>query len=809
MERLGRLLTVLILVLLGSAVLAPPAMADSEYLNHIDVTYDVQADGTVDVRYEIGWHFPEEGRHGINLGFATRESWDLDTTKDVLYEITDVRVSSPTGAPAQFVEGTEGSGSNEALTLRIGDPNVTLDTQDATYVVEYTLAGALRTFDGAPQLFWDVNSPNLPELRRFTARVTGPDGVTRARCLVGSTECDSSVDDGVATFSHDGGPGVTSVVAEFPAGSVANAEPVLEDRRVRSAEVRGFHSDVEVLPDGSARVDQQLTMVFPRGDRTQRVQYEYWSRLPWDEESDQVLTMVDLVVRDEQGNRLDTEQFDGERDVSAWLGGVRFTGGDGEAEVSNERTFDISYVLRGAVGVDDGLARLRMSMVPDYLGYATDVEATWRLPGVPQEQGCLQIWYYNEEPGDPCEFPVTVDGTTIVADAQRLSATTSYAVTDFAFPADALTATEPLVPGLNAAKIGRRQLGMGLGAGGALATVGVAVAAARAGRRRDERYATVPPGVVGAPNVVRRTRRDDVIPVRFEPPDLLVSEAGLLIHREYRPQHLAATLVSLAVRDLVALSSKPLMVQRLDGGPAAQGVERQVLQQATKGPSELSDERARSMRKALEDAANREIATSGRFQGRVSAGRDLAVFFLPLAPFAAYVAWWVLLGNPFPDGGFFLGLGLLVGGIVGVVVGRRLIPKPALAADGRALLDQVEGFRQYIATAEAHQLNYEADRDIFRRYLPWAVLFDLTDRWTQVCRDLAEEGRIDPPDTSFWMGSASFDNFGREINRFSRGVSSASKPPPSSSSGGSGGSSGFSSSSSGGGGGGGTSGSSW
>ena len=42
--------------------------------------------------------------------------------------------------------------------------------------IEYTLAGALRTFDGVPQLYWDVNSSNLPTVRSFTGTVTGPDG---------------------------------------------------------------------------------------------------------------------------------------------------------------------------------------------------------------------------------------------------------------------------------------------------------------------------------------------------------------------------------------------------------------------------------------------------------------------------------------------------------------------------------------------------------------------------------------------------------------------------------------------------------
>lgn len=811
MKRLGFLLAVLALLLLPWA---SPAHADSEYLNHIDVTYDVQADGTVDVRYEINWHFPEKGRRGINLGFATREPWDQDATQDVVYEITDVRVSSPTGAPAQFTESTSGSGSRESLDLRIGDPEVTLDTQDATYVVEYTLAGALRTFDGAPQLYWDVNSPNLPELRKFTARVTGPDGVTRARCLLGAQECDSTVADGVATFSHDGGSGVTSVVAEFPPGSVANAEPVLEDRRVAGREMRGLDSHVEVQPDGSATVRQSLQVAFADDDADQRVELESYSRLPWDEKQDQVLAVEDLLVLDERGRSIPAEVIDNTRDSSVRLSPIRFEGGALGPEPEPLRTFEVSYVLRGAVGIDGDTARLQVPVVPMYTTHTTHASITWRLPGEPMGWQCRLVWTHRPGLGDPCyQFNTIVDGTTVTLDPSVVPMVLDNSVIALSFPAAAVASAQPLEESLDGARQARRNTGIGLGVGGGLAAVGIGAVASRVGRWRDQRYASVAPGLVGAPGAVRRASRRDIIPVQFHPPKLQPWEAGLLLDRQYRPQHLAATLVSLAVQGAVRLGTKPLTVQRISQVNVAHGLERRVLELASRGDGKLSDKRARSMRTAVVSGGNQRQRESGWFRADNAWLRALAEFFLPFAPLALMLGYLARYGNPLPNGIGFVLVGLFLGGIAARIVTNWLPGKPALTADGRAWLDQVEGFRQYLATAEAEQLNFEADRDIFRRYLPWAVLFNLTDRWTRVCRELAAQGRIDAPDTSFWVGAASFDTLGREMTSFSREVSSASRPAvsssSSSSSGGSGGSSGFSSSSSGGGGGGGTSGSSW
>lgn len=155
MARVLRILGVVLLLLGGFAL---PAQAADERIRHLDVRFDVHADGSMDVRYELDWDFGERGRRGIQFSIVTRESWESNTAQDVVYEVDNVEVSSPSGAPAQFTERRSGWGSNEELTLRIGDPGAPLTTTEATYVISYRVRGAMRTFGGIPELQWDILS---------------------------------------------------------------------------------------------------------------------------------------------------------------------------------------------------------------------------------------------------------------------------------------------------------------------------------------------------------------------------------------------------------------------------------------------------------------------------------------------------------------------------------------------------------------------------------------------------------------------------------------------------------------------------
>jgi hypothetical protein len=48
-----------------------------------------------------------------------------------------------------------------------------------------------------------------------------------------------------------------------------------------------------------------------------------------------------------------------------------------------------------------------------------------------------------------------------------------------------------------------------------------------------------------------------------------------------------------------------------------------------------------------------------------------------------------------------------------------------------------------------HQLKFEEDEDIFSKYLPWAIIFELADRWAKICADLVAMGRL-PNETPYW-----------------------------------------------------------
>src|SRR5205814_2107960 len=84
-----------------------------------------------------------------------------------------------------------------------------------------------------------------------------------------------------------------------------------------------------------------------------------------------------------------------------------------------------------------------------------------------------------------------------------------------------------------------------------------------------------------------------------------------------------------------------------------------------------------------------------------------------------------------------LGLAVVAGGLLLLLVAPRM---PARTARGTAALAQANGFRQYLVTAEADQIRFEEGEDIFSRYLPFAIVFGVTERWAKVFQDLADRG---------------------------------------------------------------------
>ena len=86
--------------------------------------------------------------------------------------------------------------------------------------------------------------------------------------------------------------------------------------------------------------------------------------------------------------------------------------------------------------------------------------------------------------------------------------------------------------------------------------------------------------------------------------------------------------------------------------------------------------------------------------------------------------------------------------IITVLVIRAKLRRGQRTAEGRAMCDQVEGFKTYLATAEAEQLRFE-EGETSSRSTFWAIAFELADRWAKVCADLVAMGRL-PDVTPYW-----------------------------------------------------------
>ena len=270
---------------------------------------------------------------------------------------------------------------------------------------------------------------------------------------------------------------------------------------------------------------------------------------------------------------------------------------------------------------------------------------------------------------------------------------------------------------------------------------------------RDQRYAGLPPGTVplaGQDAEVVPNDPDIPIPVAFYPPRIPVAEAGLLIDGQVDARETAATIIDLAVRGALTVQSygkDDFQVTLVDPNKATAPHEMILLTSLFDGqpPGTVKDlsvpgsmaEAHESMR----DSVRNQVTSRGWFRKVPSAAATSSFGFglIVIAIFASFaVGFWLLL----------VCIPLLPILITFAVI-RTKLKRGQRTAEGRAVCDQVEGFRTYLATAEADQLKFEEGEDIFSKYLPWAIIFELADRWAKICGDLVAMGRL-PNQTPYW-----------------------------------------------------------
>jgi len=369
--------------------------------------------------------------------------------------------------------------------------------------------------------------------------------------------------------------------------------------------------------------------------------------------------------------------------------------------------------------------------------------------------------------------------------------------------------------------------GVGGGAAAVVLLGGVGLAAVRVRRvGRDQEYLGLTPGLRPADGQATLVgpRRRAAVSVQFAPPEGTRPGAiGTLVDEQADPVDVTATLVDLAVRGYLRIEEVPrsnpakkpkdwtLVSLRPADGELLE-FERTLLERVFAGRaavtlSELKTTFASSMT-AVQTGLYRHVTERGRFRANprtVRAGWRAAGIALVVVG-AAITA--ILVNAQVQARGVAL-IGVAIA-VVGLVVAVLAKAAPARTPDGTAVLAETLGFRRYLATAEADQLRFEEGQDVFSRYLPYAVVFGLADRWARVFAEVAASGRAvaapgwyvgyyNPVPGLFW-GQA----FASSMERFSSIATESLSAPTPGSSGGSGlGGGGFSGGGVGGGGGGG------
>lgn len=192
--------------------------------------------------------------------------------------------------------------------------------------------------------------------------------------------------------------------------------------------------------------------------------------------------------------------------------------------------------------------------------------------------------------------------------------------------------------------------------------------------------------------------------------------------------------------------------------------------------------------------------------GRWASGLGSLLFSLPFV--AGWVVGMVLFGKA---AGPWATLFFVVSIVVSLIF-HRLMKAPT--KEGRQILDEIDGFREYLQVAEEDRLNLEnppeKTPELFERFLPFALALGVEQEWSQkfdtILKAAGESTKSGNYQPSFYSGSATgMDGMmsGAALGAAMTSALTTASSAPSSSSGGGGGGGGGSSGGGGGGGGGG------
>ncbi|MEO7746423.1 MAG: DUF2207 domain-containing protein [Actinomycetota bacterium] len=607
--------------------------------------------------------------------------------------------------------------------------------------------------------------------------------------------------------------GVLLVAAAVLSGVAAT--PAVADA---GESIPSYQAQVDVQADGSIHVRETIQYVFA-GSSHHGIYRDLRTRFTYDPDrsgSDRVRSypVQDVQVSSPTGAPADTQVQDAGDITHIQIGSADQT-------VQGTQTYVLDYTVLGTFN------RITTDSTSGDTTIPPHDELYWNITGdewvvpitratvtVSAPQAATQALCYRGVRGstDTCDATAGSDSTFT---AQGLQPGQGMSVL-LAYPTGTVSDAAPIIedrPATGLAQI-TRVSPYAVGGGGAAALLiagGMALLVRRRGR--DSQYVGLTPGLLPASNdsgAQALVGRRPEVAVRFTPPDdLRPGEVGTLIDEQANTVDVTATIIDLAVRGYLTIEEiegeRDWWLRVVSPAPSVELLpyELALMQAIFRGRDEVRMDDLKNTfaadLKATQSRLYDDVTARGWFRGNpqsVRSGYRVLGGGLCVLAFAV-----LFFGGLASVNLSVVAAGVFVGGLVVLLLAGRM---PARTASGSAILAQAGGFRLYLTTAEADQIRFEEGQDLFSRYLPYAIVFGVAERWARVFDDLARQGRaLERP--GWYVGSSptwTYLALGSSLNSFETTANSALVSTPAAS-GGSGFSSGGGFSGGGGGGGGG------
>jgi uncharacterized membrane protein len=314
---------------------------------------------------------------------------------------------------------------------------------------------------------------------------------------------------------------------------------------------------------------------------------------------------------------------------------------------------------------------------------------------------------------------------------------------------------------------------------------------------------------------------------QYEPPDnLRPAEVSLIMKQKVQPRDVSATLIDLAVRGYIKIrevktemlgifKKNDYELMKLkdfdDFKEDLRDYERELLRRIfiPKSERELLSSVSAQQTTLLSSLENKFHQHLSKIMKEVYSGISQFKYFTsdPQKITKKWLSWGtaiIVISCILPAfhlSGFFLFISLLISGIL-ICIFSPFMPKRT--EKGTEAYWHILGFKEYINTAEKYRAQFYEKENIFEKYLPYAIIFGLVNKWAKAFEGIYHN----PP--SWYEG-----DFGPQfttlvfINSIDRSLSSVNRAFVSRPGGGMGGVSGFGGGGFAGGGGGGGGGGSW